>query len=100
MEVLWAIQFIYATLSLEPLEPYTLLFNIIVKYVLKMYRSMKDDPDTNVQFVQTVEMFPCLYDYTTKEYSNRNAQDKAWGEIGKNLTPTVRKKKLFNIIHY
>jgi len=61
---------------------------------------MKDDPDTNVQFVQTVEMFPCLYDYTTKEYSNRNAQDKAWGEIGKKFDANSKKKKLFNIIYY
>jgi len=52
---------------------------------------MKDDPDTNVQFVQTVEMFPCLYDYTTNEYSGRNAQDKAWGEIGKKFDDNSKK---------
>jgi len=54
---------------------------------------MKDDPDTNVQFVQTVEIFPFLYDYTTKEYSIRNEQDKAWGEIGKKFDANSKKKK-------
>jgi len=44
---------------------------------------MKDDPDTNVQFVQTVRLFPCLYGHTSKNYSDRNEQDKAWGEIRK-----------------
>ncbi|XP_008188674.1 uncharacterized protein LOC103310953 [Acyrthosiphon pisum] len=58
-----------------------------------MYRSMKDDPDTNVQFVQTVEMFPCLYDYTTKEYSIRNAKYKAWGEIGKKFDANMSECK-------
>lgn len=53
---------------------------------------MKDDPDTNVQFVQSVQMFPCLYDHTTKNYSNRNAQDKALGEIGKKFDANSKNK--------
>ncbi|KAL4088605.1 hypothetical protein QTP88_023694 [Uroleucon formosanum] len=57
------------------------------------YSNMKDDPDTNIQFVQTVQMFPCLYDHTTKDYSNRCAQDKAWGEIGKKFDANMNECK-------
>ncbi|KAL4142362.1 hypothetical protein QTP88_004836 [Uroleucon formosanum] len=54
---------------------------------------MKNDPDTNIQFVQTVQMFPCLYDHTTKDYSNRCAQDKAWGEIRKKFDANMNECK-------
>jgi hypothetical protein len=59
---------------------------------------MKDDPDTNIKFVQTVQMYPCLYDYRTKDYSNRNEQDKAWGEIGKIFDANSKEKRYFVII--
>jgi hypothetical protein len=36
---------------------------------------MKDDPETNIKFVQTVPMYLCLYDYSTKDYiSNQTSK--------------------------
>lgn len=54
---------------------------------------MKSDQGTNVRFVQTVQAYPCLYDHSTKDYSNRNAQDKAWTEIGKKFDTTSKKNQ-------
>lgn len=56
---------------------------------------MKDDPDTNIKFVQTVQMYPCLYDYSTKDYANRNEQDKAWGKIGKKFDANSKKTNIY-----
>jgi len=50
---------------------------------------MKDDPDTNVCLVQTIEGYPCLYDHSRADYCNKDTQDKAWADIGT--------KFLFNI---
>lgn len=37
---------------------------------------MNDDPDTNVRFLQVIETYPCLYDHSKADYSNRDTQDK------------------------
>lgn len=49
---------------------------------------MKDDPDFNIKFVEFIESHKCIYDYNTKEYSCRFAQDKAWENIGKQIGAT------------
>lgn len=61
---------------------------------------MESDQDINIHFVQTVQTYPCLYDYSTKDYSNRNAQDKAWREIGKKFDTTCKKKIFIYFTHY
>lgn len=47
---------------------------------------MKDDPDFNILFVSLIEKQRSLYDYTCAEYSNRNAQDRAWESISKEVS--------------
>ncbi|XP_055838687.1 uncharacterized protein LOC129906788 isoform X2 [Episyrphus balteatus] len=54
-----------------------------------MFNTMKDDPDTNVHFVRTIECYPCLYNRQCKEYSNKTKQDETWKEIAKNFDATV-----------
>lgn len=40
------------------------------------------DPASNIQFVQTVEKYPILYNYTLSNYSNKLETEKAWKEVG------------------
>lgn len=49
---------------------------------------MKDDPEFNIKFVETIKNQKCIYDYNIKKYSYRVAQDKAWENIGKEIGPT------------
>lgn len=49
----------------------------------RIVRTMNDDPHTNVRFVQVIETYPCLYDHSRADYSNRDTQDKAWIDISK-----------------
>ncbi|KAK9729010.1 BESS motif [Popillia japonica] len=46
---------------------------------------MEDTPTFNVKFVQTVEKYNVLYDQTMENYSNRQVQEKAWNEVGKEI---------------
>lgn len=39
----------------------------------------------NIEFVQEVAKYPCLFDYTREDYSNRSAQDQAWEKISHKL---------------
>lgn len=51
-------------------------------------------PDTeqfNVTFVKAVEEYPALYDTTSKEYSNRNEQDKSWKTLAQNFESTGKR---------
>ncbi|XP_028164360.1 transcription factor Adf-1-like [Ostrinia furnacalis] len=50
---------------------------------------MRDDFETNVKFIEIVQLNPCIYDQTRSDYSNRNKQDKVWGEIAKQLNEPV-----------
>lgn len=43
---------------------------------------MRDDPEFNINFCEVVEQYPCLYDNTRSDYSNRANQDQAWTKIG------------------
>uniref|UniRef100_A0A034VTT5 Transcription factor Adf-1 n=1 Tax=Bactrocera dorsalis TaxID=27457 RepID=A0A034VTT5_BACDO len=49
----------------------------------------------NMRLVETVEKYPCLYNNTLKEYSNRNCTEAAWVEVAEELssTPDVVKDK-------
>ncbi|XP_039961733.1 uncharacterized protein LOC126760667 [Bactrocera neohumeralis] len=49
----------------------------------------------NIRLVETVEKYPCLYNNTIKEYSNRNCIEAAWVEVAEELssTPDVVKDK-------
>ncbi|KAL7633563.1 UNVERIFIED_CONTAM: hypothetical protein RMT77_016096 [Armadillidium vulgare] len=50
---------------------------------------MKDDPKFNVTFVESVERRPCLYNYTLKEYSSKEAQERAWKEVAEEVDCSV-----------
>ncbi|KAL3273910.1 hypothetical protein HHI36_015337 [Cryptolaemus montrouzieri] len=53
----------------------------------------------NIKFVSEVEKYPCLYNYTMKEYSKKNITEKAWSEVGKamNLSPLQSKERWKNL---
>ncbi|XP_063629194.1 uncharacterized protein LOC134800639 [Cydia splendana] len=53
----------------------------------------------NIKFVQEVEKYPCLYNYTLGDYSRKDATEKAWSEVGKifNLTHSQCKEKWKNL---
>lgn len=42
----------------------------------------------NIKFVAEVKKYPCLYNYSLKEYSKKDVTEKAWETVGKvvNLT--------------
>ncbi|KAJ9591808.1 hypothetical protein L9F63_001625 [Diploptera punctata] len=50
---------------------------------------MRDDPDFNITFVELIKEYPCLYDTTLNQYSNRNVQDQAWHGIAEELSESV-----------
>lgn len=50
---------------------------------------MKNDPVSNIHFVQVVENYPEVYNYTLDSYSNKLETEKAWAEIGKTLNETL-----------
>jgi hypothetical protein len=39
------------------------------------------DQNFNIKFVQQIEKYPELYNYTLKSYSKRNVTEKAWSEV-------------------
>jgi len=39
------------------------------------------DQNFNIKFVQQIEKYPELYNYTLKSYSKRNITEKAWSEV-------------------
>jgi len=47
-----------------------------------------DDPVFNINFVRIVEKYPCLWDQTTVEYSQRDLTEKAWKAISKEVNDT------------
>lgn len=53
------------------------------------------DEEFNIQFVQEVKKYPCLYDNTLKEYSIRSEQDKAWDQVARVYGSTGKKVFLF-----
>jgi len=59
------------------IQPTNFVFNIIINILIFNSSIMKDDPDFNIKFVEFIENHKCIYDYNTKEYSCRVAQDKA-----------------------
>lgn len=58
-------------------------------------KSLPDDEEFNVSFVQAVEKYPCLYDHTLKAYSNRSEQDKAWNQVAGQYFSTGNKFVFF-----
>lgn len=42
---------------------------------------MSDDPVFNTKFVEIVEKYPCIYDFTQKDHSKREVIEKAWKGI-------------------
>jgi len=44
---------------------------------------MCDESALNIKFVEYVEQYPCIYDFTRDDHSKRNATEKAWNAIGK-----------------
>lgn len=41
------------------------------------------DQALNIQFVQEVEKYPCLYNYELTQYSRKDITDEAWNNVGK-----------------
>ncbi|XP_055918160.1 uncharacterized protein LOC129950292 [Eupeodes corollae] len=54
---------------------------------------MKDDPDTNVQFVKMIERNPCVYNRKSRDFSNKAEQDETWKMIGIEFDATVAECK-------
>ncbi|KAG5884239.1 hypothetical protein JTB14_011728 [Gonioctena quinquepunctata] len=52
-------------------------------------KGLPNDEEFKISFVQTVELYTCLYDYTLKVYSNRNEQDEAWNKVAGKYFSTV-----------
>lgn len=44
---------------------------------------MCDDSAFNIKFVEYIEQYPCIYDFTRDDHSKRNVTEKAWNLIGK-----------------
>jgi len=44
---------------------------------------MCDESALNIKFVEYVEQYPCIYDFTRDDHSKKNATEKAWNAIGK-----------------
>ncbi|CAG4984502.1 unnamed protein product [Colias eurytheme] len=53
----------------------------------------------NIQFVNEVEKYPCLYNYKLTEYSRKDITERAWSAVGKifNLTAIQSKEKWKNL---
>ncbi|KPJ06287.1 hypothetical protein RR48_14026 [Papilio machaon] len=48
----------------------------------------------NIDFVSEVQKYPCLYNYTLKEYSKKDITEKAWEAVGKVVNLTVARRSL------
>lgn len=48
-----------------------------------------DDPAKNIKFVQEIEKYPSIYNYTLQEYSNKEATDNSWQKVAKEMEDTV-----------
>lgn len=50
-------------------------------------------------FMEEVQIYPCLYDKTCKEFKNKNVKFNAWSKIALkfNITPDEAEKKYKNI---
>ncbi|KAL1488134.1 hypothetical protein ABEB36_015092 [Hypothenemus hampei] len=46
---------------------------------------MSDDPTYNTKFVEIIEQYPCIYDYTRADHSKREVLEKAWTAIANEM---------------
>lgn len=44
---------------------------------------MANEQEKNVNFVQLIENYACLYDITSSSYTRQDIKEKAWNEISK-----------------
>jgi len=42
---------------------------------------MCDESALNIKFVECIEQYPCLYDFTRDDHSKRNVTKKAWSSV-------------------
>ncbi|KAK9687226.1 Alcohol dehydrogenase transcription factor Myb/SANT-like [Popillia japonica] len=64
-------------------------FNILFVSLIENEKALYDytcAADFNILFVSLIENEKALYDYTCADYSNRNAQDRAWESIAKEVS--------------
>ncbi|VEN45617.1 unnamed protein product, partial [Callosobruchus maculatus] len=55
---------------------------------------MADDQVFNTKFIGVVEKYPCIYDYTRKDYSRKTIVEKAWKDIESEVKlPAVKCKE-------
>ncbi|VVC36297.1 BESS motif,MADF domain [Cinara cedri] len=54
---------------------------------------MCDESALNIKFVQFVEQYPCLYDFTRDDRRRRNVAEKAWNSIGREFKLSVSSDK-------
>ncbi|XP_066982685.1 uncharacterized protein [Macrobrachium rosenbergii] len=52
-----------------------------------------DEQIWNIQFVQEIEKYPCIYSYTSNEYSNKDVREKAWKQVANEIEDTVNNCK-------
>ncbi|XP_068211944.1 uncharacterized protein [Palaemon carinicauda] len=52
-----------------------------------------DDPAKNIRFVREIEKYPCIYNNTLLEYSNKEATDNAWLKVATEMDDTVQNCK-------
>jgi len=57
-------------------------------FLLQMNEFKRDDPSTNILFVQTVQKYPCLYNYKMSEYSRRDLTEDAWMNVAQEMNFT------------
>nr|XP_018897038.1 PREDICTED: uncharacterized protein LOC109030499 [Bemisia tabaci] len=48
-----------------------------------------DEPAFNIKFVEIVKRHPCLYDFTSPDYSKREANDHAWAVVSSEMKMSV-----------
>lgn len=57
-------------------------------FLFQMNEFKRDDPSTNILFVQTVQKYPCLYNYKLSEYSRRDLTEDAWMNVAQEMNFT------------
>lgn len=57
---------------------------------------MSDDPAFNIKFVELIEKYPCIYDYTRQDHSKRDVVEKAWNAVASKLNFSGKKKVFIN----
>ncbi|XP_075982030.1 uncharacterized protein LOC142980493 [Anticarsia gemmatalis] len=71
----------------------------VTNQTVTMPRDVLSEQQCNIEFVKTVQKYPCLYNYELPAYTRKDISDSAWEEVAEatNMTPSACRERWRNL---